>query len=55
MPTIERPYVAYGGVLRLWESAHPETILTGAADTGKSRGCLEYLYAACQEYPGARR
>lgn len=51
----EKPYLRFGGVfLDFFRYRGLESVLEGPADTGKSRGCLELLHAACEKYPGAR-
>lgn len=53
-PRERAPFRPYGGALKLWRSGHPETLLCGPADTGKSRVWLEKLHFCADKYPGAR-
>jgi len=47
-------YQPHGGVLKFWKSKNHEVILSGAAETGKTRGVLEWLDAVAWKYPGAQ-
>jgi phage terminase large subunit len=49
-----RPYRAYGACRELFFRRDHEVVLEGAADTGKSRACLEKVHACLTKYPGAR-
>ena len=44
-------YQAYGGALKLWNCREQEVLISGAADTGKSRVCLQKVDALCRLYP----
>jgi PBSX family phage terminase large subunit len=44
----------YGGGLTLWKCKDPEVIISGPAETGKTRTALEKLDALMWKYPGAR-
>lgn len=52
-PVIHR-YVARGAALELLRRREGEILLAGAAGTGKSRGCLEKLFAAMLKYSGSK-
>jgi hypothetical protein len=43
-----------GAVKELWRTRHPETIIAGPAETGKTYGCLQWLDALMWKYPGAQ-
>ncbi len=47
-------FTPYGGGLRLWQCHDPEAILSGPAETGKTRTALEKLDGLCWKYPGAQ-
>ena len=47
-------FQAYGGGLALWKCKAPEVILSGPAETGKTRTCLEKLDALMWRYPGSQ-
>jgi PBSX family phage terminase large subunit len=44
----------YGGGLSLWKNKSPEVIISGPAETGKTRTALEKLDALMWKYPGAQ-
>jgi phage terminase large subunit len=44
----------YGGGLALWKNKEPEVIISGPAETGKTRTALEKLDALMWKYPGAQ-
>jgi phage terminase large subunit len=44
----------YGGGLQLWKNKDPEVIISGPAETGKTRTALEKLDALMWKYPGAQ-
>lgn len=44
----------YGGGLALWKNKDPEVIISGPAETGKTRTALEKLDALMWKYPGAQ-
>lgn len=48
------PYTPYGSALELMSADTPEVLMDGPAGTGKSRGCLQKLHFAMEQYPGAR-
>jgi phage terminase large subunit len=50
----ERPYVPYGSALDLWWDDRPEILVSGPANTGKSRACLEKLHFCAEQHPGMR-
>jgi phage terminase large subunit len=47
-------YQGYGAAAELWRCKDAEVLLSGPAGTGKSRACLEKLYACAVKYPGMR-
>ncbi|MFA5213309.1 MAG: hypothetical protein WC406_08250 [Methanoregula sp.] len=47
-------FQAYGGGLSLWKNKEPEVIISGPAETGKTRTALEKLDALMWKYPGAQ-
>jgi hypothetical protein len=47
-------YRPRGSQARLFETRAPEVLLSGPAGTGKSRACLEKIFAFLLKYPGAR-
>lgn len=49
-----REYHPRGSALELFKSRDREVLLSGAAGTGKSRGCLELLHARMLKYEGSR-
>jgi phage terminase large subunit len=49
-----KPYRPYGALLQVFRSRARELVVEGAADTGKSRACLEWLYLVATKYPGMR-
>jgi hypothetical protein len=53
-PKERAPYQPFGGARRAWTSGHPEVLLCGPADTGKSRGIIEKLHYCADKYPNAR-
>jgi phage terminase large subunit len=44
----------YGGGLRLWKCKAPEVIISGPAETGKTRTALEKLDVFMWKYPGSQ-
>lgn len=44
----------YGGGLQLWKCKDPEVIISGPAETGKTRTALEKFDALMWKYPGAQ-
>ena len=44
----------YGGGLALWKCKDPEVIISGPAETGKTRTALEKLDAMMWKYPGSQ-
>jgi hypothetical protein len=48
------PYTFRGASLKLLQSQAREVVLSGAAGTGKSRGCLEKLHYLAETHPGMR-
>lgn len=54
-PTPEqRPYGPKGAQKTILACSDPEVIVTGAADTGKTRTIFEKIHRALENYPGAR-
>lgn len=52
---IERaPYQPFGAARLMWQSSKREVLLAGAANTGKSRACLEKLHYCADKYPNVR-
>lgn len=47
-------FEARGAIQKLWKSRNFETIVSGAAETGKTYGCLNYIHALLWKYPGAQ-
>lgn len=47
-------FTPYGGALQLWRCHDPEAMLSGPAETGKTRTCLEKLDGLMWKYPGAQ-
>lgn len=47
-------YCAYGAARQVWTDRSPQVVLSGPAGTGKSRACLEKVWAAAERWPGAR-
>lgn len=45
------PYQPYGAVSDFWQSEARESILSGPAETGKTRGALEKLHLLLLKYP----
>src|SRR5690554_4449947 len=52
--TIHHRFEPRGAIKQLFESRHPEVLVSGPAGTGKSRGCLEKLHMMMLVNPGAR-
>lgn len=50
---LEHRYAPWGAARQLFEDRSGEILLHGPAGTGKSRACLEKIFAACVKYPGA--
>lgn len=48
------PFVFYGAAEVLLDSEAREILLSGPANTGKSRACLEKINYLCESYPGLR-
>lgn len=51
---IERSYAPRGAALECFKRRESEVLLAGAAGTGKSRGVLEKIHAACLRTPNTR-
>ena len=49
-----KAFQPYGGGLQIWKCKAPEVIISGPAETGKTRTCLEKLDALMWKYPGAQ-
>lgn len=49
-----RTYQPYGAAWELMRDASDEVMMSGPAGTGKSRACLELLYALAMHHPGMR-
>jgi phage terminase large subunit len=49
-----RPYRPLGAALQLLRCRDPEVLISGPANTGKSRACLEKLHLAASKYAGMR-
>lgn len=47
-------FAPYGGARKMWSDKSNEVMLSGPAETGKTRPCLEKLHAVCNKYEGAR-
>lgn len=47
-------YRPRGAARLLFSNREPEVLLSGPAGTGKSRACLEKMYACAEKYPGMR-
>ncbi len=54
MGTLKGDYIPYGAADALWGSKRGEVLISGPAGTGKSRACLEKMYACAVKYPKAR-
>jgi len=50
----KQAFQQYGGGLTLWKCKDPEVIISGPAETGKTRTALEKLDALMWKYPGAQ-
>lgn len=50
----EHIYEPRGGCREVFESREEEVLISGPAGTGKSRGCLEKIYAMCLLTPNTR-
>lgn len=50
----QRPYRPYGAARTLLYARDPEVVLSGPANTGKSRACLEKLHLCAEKYAGMR-
>jgi phage terminase large subunit len=50
----KQAFQQYGGGLALWKCKDPEVIISGPAETGKTRTALEKLDALMWKYPGAQ-
>lgn len=50
----QKPYQPHGAIESMFYDFSPELIVSGPADTGKSRGILERLYLLASRYPKAR-
>jgi PBSX family phage terminase large subunit len=50
----QKPYQPYGTIKAMFYDFSPELIVSGPADTGKSRGILERMYLLACRYPKAR-
>lgn len=53
-PPERAPYQPFGAAIAMWKSRRREVLLAGAANTGKSRACLEKLHFCADKYPNAR-
>ncbi len=53
-PETARPYRPVGAALDLMYCKDPEVVLSGPAGTGKTRACLEKMFACAEKYPGMR-
>lgn len=53
-PLERAPYQPFGAALTMWRSRRREVLLAGAANTGKSRACLEKMHYCADKYPNAR-
>lgn len=53
-PLDRAPYQPFGAARQMWQSNKREVLLSGAANTGKSRACLEKLHYCADKYPGSR-
>lgn len=51
---IQTAYQPYGAAADFWRFKGREGVISGPAETGKSRGILEKLNAICWKYPGAQ-
>jgi hypothetical protein len=49
-----KPYRPFAALLQDFRSRARELVVEGAADTGKSRACLEWLYLVAAKYAGMR-
>lgn len=49
-----RPFEPFGAALELLKFTGDEAVASGPAGTGKSRACLEKLYAIAEAFPGCR-
>jgi len=50
----EGGFTPYGGARDMWRCRDNEVILSGPAETGKTRSCLEKVDAMCWKYPNLR-
>lgn len=50
----DKGFQPYGGGLTLWKCKDPEVIISGPAETGKTRTALEKLDAFMWKYPGSQ-
>src|SRR5712671_1444627 len=50
----QKPYTPYGAIETMFYDHSPELIVSGPADTGKSRGILERMYLLASKYPRSR-
>jgi phage terminase large subunit len=48
------PFRPFGGALAMFECSDPEIMLSGPADTGKSRAILEKIHLLCNLFPKCR-
>lgn len=54
-PSVEqKPYKPVGNIASMFYDRSPELILSGPADTGKSRGILERMFLLCDQIPNVR-
>lgn len=53
-PMERAPYEPLGAARKMWQSRAREVLLSGAANTGKSRACLEKLHYCADKYPHSR-
>lgn len=50
----EEGFRPYGAAREMWRDKSDEVVISGPAETGKTRPCLEKLDALCWKYPGTR-
>lgn len=53
-PEGQKAFTAYGGGREIWQYRGHEIMVSGPAETGKTRTCLEKLDALMWKYPGAQ-
>jgi terminase large subunit-like protein len=52
--TLDHNYEPRGGCKEVFEAREEEVLVSGPAGTGKSRACLEKIFAVCLATPGAK-